>query len=317
MGSPTSSSNPCPPSAGRRLDDDAPLLACGPFECLGQRWLIRTNDLDLASFLDELLDPMRAHDNGSPTETEFILVPTCDGKPGWVRRGSEVIRESVHGRRLFEALMWAINRHVIDQPSRERLVLHAAGADLRGFAVLLPAPMESGKTTLVTALLDRGFAYLSDEAIAVDSDLKVDGYPKPLSIDQGSWEVLSHHTPEVAESIRPYLSSQWQVATQRFAAVVRRSQPRLLVFPRYEAEAKLRIERLDGAAVVTDALQSVFTPESECTPVGRVRLLARLAEQVSSARLVYSDLDAACRWIEAEMELQIDRADTMPERLHP
>ena len=316
MGSPSDSTDPCPSPAGHRLDD-APLIACGPFECFGQRWLIRTSDLDLAPFLDELFDPMRAHDKGSGTETEFILVPTCDGKPGWVRRGLEVIRKGVHGHRLLEALMWSINRHVIGQPSRERLVLHAAGADLRGLAVLLPAPMESGKTTLVTALLDRGFAYLSDEAIAVDTALEVEGYPKPLSIDQGSWEVLSHHTPEVAERIRDYLTFQWQVAAQRFAPIVRHSRLTLLVFPRYEAGAKLRVERLDGAAVVTEALQSVFTPESERTPVARIRLLARLAEQVPCARLVYSDLDAACRWIEAELALQRDHTNTVRERIHP
>ncbi len=290
------------PSSGAHGDGAAPVaktdwpVMLGPFGCFGQHFSIRTTDEELGGLLGRLYEPMRTV--GSGRETVYSLLPVADGgAPGLVARDDEVLRSSERPDRLLATLVWAINRQVIDGSLDQRLVLHAAAADLDGAAVVLPAPMEAGKTTLVTGLLDRGFGYLSDEAVAVADDLTVEGYPKPLSIDRGSWQVLAHHDPGLPDPLRTYLASQWQVATQEFAPVVRQSRLALLVFPRYEPGAPLRLEPLTPASAVSELFPCIFIRHGERIPRHRLPRLARIAEGVPATRLIYGDLSAACEQI--------------------
>ena len=274
-------------------------LLLGPFEAFGARFMLQTPDPALASFLDELYRPLRS--SGPEAAIVYSLFPPSRDAEGVLKKGQRVIYTSSRRHPLLGSLVWEINRQVIDGPSRTRLILHAAAAELHGDGVLLPAPMESGKTTLVTGLLDRGFGYLTDEAVAVADDLMVEGYCKPLSIDAGSWRVLAHHEPEVAPSVRPYMADQWQVAVQGFAPVINRSSVRLIVFPRYVAGAQLRFEPLSPASAVRDVFASIFVPEGQPVPLDKVRRVCRLVERVPAARLTYSDLGEACERIIVEL----------------
>ncbi len=63
------------------------------------------------------------------------------------------------------------------------LLMHAAGVTKDGEATLLPAYGGTGKTTLSIALLDKGFRFLGDDLLLVDTaDLTVHPYPRPLHI---------------------------------------------------------------------------------------------------------------------------------------
>ena len=274
-------------------------LLLGPFEAFGECFMLRTPDPALASFLDDLYRPLRSSD---PEEAVvYSLLPPSRDAEGVLKKGQRVISRSFRRHPLLGALVWEINRQVIDGPSRTRLILHAAAAELHGDGVLLPAPMESGKTTLVTGLLDRGFGYLTDEAVAVADDLMMEGYGKPLSIDAGSWRVLAHHEPEVAPSVRSYMADQWQVAVQGFAPVVDHSRVSLIVLPRYAAGAQLRFEPLSPASAVREVFASIFVPHDEPVSLDKVRHVCRLVERVPAARLTYSDLGEACDRIIAEL----------------
>ena len=166
----------------------------GPFECFGQRWSIRTTHAQLAAFLAEIYAPMLVRDRRGGDGAVFALIPPDGDRLGLVLRDGVVLVERPTPSATLETLIWVVNRHVIDG-SHHPLILHAAAAAKNGAVVALPAPMESGKTTLVTGLLDRGWAYLTDEAAAIHPDGTVEGYRKPLSIDRGSWEILRHHEP--------------------------------------------------------------------------------------------------------------------------
>lgn len=62
------------------------------------------------------------------------------------------------------------------------LMLHAAGlATGDGAVVALVAPSGTGKTT-AAATLGRRLGYVSDETVAIEHDLTVSAYPKPLSV---------------------------------------------------------------------------------------------------------------------------------------
>ena len=273
----------------------------GPFESFGQRFMVKTSDIELAGFLAKLYEPLRSPGAARPA-VEYCLIPPSGNASGVLTRNQEVICTSSRRHPLLGSLVSAINRHVIEGPSHTRLMFHAAAADLNGAGVLLPAPMESGKTTLVTGLLDRGLSYLSDEAVTVAHDLTMEGYPKPLSVDPGSWEVLAHHEPEESPPIRQFMSDQWQLPVQSFASIVCRSRLRLIVFPRHQAGAEFKFETLTPGMAVKEAFASLFVPAGNLASVDKVRGIGRLAELIPASRLIYSDLDNACGRIIAELE---------------
>ena len=84
---------------------------------------------------------------------------------------------------VMDALVPLITRRAIEQQAGRLLMLHAAAvADVEsGATALFVGPSGSGKTTL-TSTLGRVFGYLTDETAAVDDDLLVLPYPKPLSV---------------------------------------------------------------------------------------------------------------------------------------
>jgi hypothetical protein len=268
----------------------------GPYLALDQQFAVWTDDAVLAGLLDSLLSPM-AVDGSAPTDrplSVFCAAPPRPPRTGYVIRDRVVVGTADRPSRVLRLLQWAINRQVIDSACDARLVLHAGAVVLGDRAVVMPAAMEAGKTTLTVGLLDRGCAYLSDEAVAVTDDLIVEGYAKPLSVDPGSWEVLAHHQPSASAGVNQYLEEQWLLAPQRLATVRRRGRLGALILPRYEAGARTSIERLTPASLVSAVSLCIFTRRGEVVPVERIRKLARIAEQVPGYRLLSGSLEEAC-----------------------
>jgi hypothetical protein len=164
--------------------------------------------------------------------------------------------------------------------------------------VLLPAPAESGKTTLTAGLVRRGLDYVTDEAVGIDPrSLAVVPYSKPLSVDPGSWEVLADFEPRVEESLRSLHSSQWQVSPEsiRPGSLTGRSRPSLVVFPMYQPSSPTRLEDMSRADAVVELAQNSFNFHD----TGRALLpvLAAVVAQCRCYRLVVGDLSSACEEI--------------------
>lgn len=163
-----------------------------------------------------------------------------------VYRGSDRLFEADSPDDLVPLLLWWVNR-VVCFETGHRIMVHAAVAAGPGGAVLLPAPAESGKTTLVAGLIGAGFGYLTDEAAALDPATGiVDAYPKALSIDPGSWPLFPHLRPDLPTELSHYVARQWHVppATVGPGAVGVSARPAWIVTPRYEAGAATTIEPL-------------------------------------------------------------------------
>ncbi len=62
------------------------------------------------------------------------------------------------------------------------VAVHAGAVALDGRALLLPGRTQTGKTRLVTALLEQGATYLSDEFALLDEDGRVHPYPRLLAL---------------------------------------------------------------------------------------------------------------------------------------
>lgn len=275
----------------------------GPFACFGQQWTVRTSDPVLSELIADLYRPLLCPPAQRSAEcVRFDVTPCGEGRPGRVERDGVLSGTRPTPHLLFRHFMWAVNRLVIGG-SVDHVTLHAAAAVMDDVAVMLPAQMEAGKTTLVTGLLDRGAGYLTDEAVALSADLEVIGYPKPLSIDAGAWPVLPHHQPQGDPALLAYHAGQWQVPPARFTEVHASAPLGLIVFPTYQPGARTRIERLRPMAALERAFPCTFPDEEEQPPPAwKVRRLAAAVTSVPSYALVSADLDEACAAIKGVMQ---------------
>ncbi len=178
---------------------DRYLAFCGP-------------DRALVEAVDDLL--------GSPvTDVDptlyFGLVPDGSG-------GVDVIDDSLWHFTDVDRLLWQLPTIVNDTVSHSEsmVVLHAGAVRTPGGrVVVVSGPMNTGKSTLVAALLARGCDYLGDESIGIDaSSLHAWAYPKPLTLDPTSQALVGldpvgapltpgeHRRPE---QIRREVSALW------------------------------------------------------------------------------------------------------------
>jgi hypothetical protein len=93
---------------------------------------------------------------------------------------------------IYESILNAILARV-----RSHFLIHAGVVALDGRGILLVADSRHGKTTLVLALVRRGFRFLSDEIAALGrDDKKVHSFPRSLRIRPGTLELAGF--PEAA-----------------------------------------------------------------------------------------------------------------------
>jgi len=89
------------------------------------------------------------------------------------------------------------------------LGVHCAVVARDGRAVALPAPSGRGKTTTTVALLQRGWTYVSDEAMALGwDDGRLRAYPRPLAMSSWAAATLGVELGEDADGERVVTPTQ-------------------------------------------------------------------------------------------------------------
>jgi hypothetical protein len=116
--------------------------------------------------------------------------------PGTVRGGDLAT--------VMDRLTPTVTSLALHEHRSDLVMFHACGvADPEtGHAVALYGPSGTGKTTLAQALCTE-LAYLSDETVAVDADLQVVPYPKPLSVLRAGDTVKEQVSPGRLSLMRP------------------------------------------------------------------------------------------------------------------
>jgi hypothetical protein len=280
-------------------DSDEWLPAIGPFARFSRRWAIRTTDPVVADFLQRAYANMLAPETCPlPTDETLSLVMPAHGRLGGVFRDTELVRSSDDPGQLVSDIIWTSIRTVVAR-SHERLILHSAAVALEDSSVVLLGPANTGKSTLAVTLLDRGFAYLTDEALAVEQDLVITGFPKPLTIDRGSWELLQHHDPRGQERIAEHFQRQWQLIPSALGSVIDSSHIRLVIYPTFKPHAQTSTRVLSPGAALSEGARCIFTPGNEPVRAARLRELAALLTTVPCYCIEYSRATEASREIEA------------------
>ncbi len=270
----------------------------GPFEAFDRALTVQTDDPRLDDLIRDLFGDLRAGRDGgrdAASGTRFVIHASRPGSRGTVHQDGERLVATASRPQLLGTLIWAVNRYVLDEPTHGHLLLHAGGVASRdGRAVVLPGASGAGKSTLTAALLGRGFHYLSDEAIAIDGRAISEGYPKPLSIDDGAWPVLPHLAPGSDDPIAQYVSRQWHIRASRLAPVTRTGPVVALIFPNYEPGAQSTLRPLSPAEALVQTASATF-PDRKGEPLRHDHLerLASICEQVPAYHLILDDLERA------------------------
>jgi hypothetical protein len=236
--------------------------------------------------------PMGVHD-----ESRYEIRSDCDEprQPYTLFYGGEELSRGRAARDFAQILTWHVNQSVIAASVDRYVLLHASAATRAGITVILPADMESGKTTTVAGLLRAGFEYVTDEAVAIDPATgMVTPFPKTLSLDPGSWPLFPECRPGSAERLE-----QWHVTPQQLGAQAASSgvaPPRVVVFPRYVPGSETLLLPLSKGDAVHELARMTFAFAKH--PVRNLSTLKQISVNASVARLVIGSLDGAVDAIE-------------------
>jgi hypothetical protein len=286
-----------PVLSNARLDALPWACTAGPFRALGHEFVVRTMDVALGRYLEAVLDPFvdgdasplaySVVDRGEATKNRYALY-----------FGRERLALTHSGSFAVATLLWHVNRGAISSGSREFVLVHAGAVEWAGRAVVFPAPMESGKTTLVAGMVRAGARYLSDEAAAIEPQtLLVHPFPKALTIGAGSWGVLADLAPKVDPQLARYMRDDWHIDARaiRPDCLAPPSAPSFVIAPTYVRNATTSLEPMTRADAVMHLGQNSFN----LTEHGRrgLDVLAAVARRSTCHRLVVGDLDEACELV--------------------
>jgi hypothetical protein len=245
------------------------------------------------AFLHRFLAPFEG-DVGHEARVYELRREPGEERPWAVYRdGLRLVRGAVAGT-VIEYVLWDVSTTAIGS-DHGFLAVHAAAASWRGHGMILPAPPDSGKSTLVAGLTRAGFDYLTDEAALIDpATCMLQPFPRSLWLERRSVEAV--FGPK-AGPLRWKTGRQFQVrpADLRREAIGRSCPVRYVVIPSYEAgveSALIPISRAD--AVVALAQQAFYF---ERFGGKGIELLGRVVEGAVCRRVQVGVLDDAVRLI--------------------
>jgi hypothetical protein len=169
----------------------------------------------------------------------------------------------------------AVIEHHIAEFSPEHIFIHAGVVTWHGRAVILPGESESGKSTLVRALVEAGATYFTDEYAVLDADGIVYPYLRHLSQREGPFGPagrvdLASHAPS-AEEVRAGApvalvaltrfeeGSTWRAERLGPGAAMLAMSQHVIAIRRRPAEAFAVMSRVVEGAVVVDGVRGDAT----------------------------------------------------------
>lgn len=218
---------------------------------------------------------------------------------------AQLIQFEVDGRSPFPpvpaeqalaTLEWGINL-AIAMRINHLLLFHSAAVERNGHVLLLPAWPGSGKTTLCTALIHRGYRLFSDEFGLMDPQ-SGNFFPLPrlMPLKNQSIKVIRDYLPEAVLGPEIPGTLKGTVAHVRPPQEsIERSdesaKARWIVFPKWSANASLQLEPLPQSEAFLLLASNAFNYEvlGE-TAFDAVTSLVRNCE---CRKLVYSGFDSA------------------------
>jgi hypothetical protein len=157
------------------------------FRLLTFAFSVRSSVSSIDERIGPLLRPFRTPGSGSRSHSFDVA---AEGGTFEVRLDGTVAFRSRRVEGAIDWILWKASTEAIAGIG-DHLAIHAGAVGWEGRCVLLPAPHDSGKTTLTAALTASGFPYFSDEAALIDpSTAALVPFPRALWLEPGSVAAL-------------------------------------------------------------------------------------------------------------------------------
>lgn len=211
------------------------------------------------------------------------------------------------GQQLFRAVNRAMacdhvvawcNAHAA-RTAVDTINIHAAAVVAPGTdrTMLIAAPSGSGKSTVASALVRRGWGYLSDEMASLHrSSDHVHGYPKPLTFKVGTRDLLQADGVDLPSVADP--QSRWYARPDELGGY-RLNTGRLhgIVIASHDPDTPTALLSAGPVAALMGLIGNAqSTLDTEGTDLAH---LARLASTCHTLQLIHNNLDEAAELLAA------------------
>lgn len=202
----------------------------------------------------------------------------------------------VPAEQALATLEWGINL-AIAMRINHLLLFHSAAVERNGHVLLLPAWPGSGKTTLCTALMYRGYRLFSDEFGLMDPRSgEFLPLPRLMPLKNQSIEVIRDYLPEAVLGPEIHGTLKGTVAHVRppqesIERADETAKPRWIVFPKWLADAAVRLELLPRSEAFLLLASNAFN--YEVLGETAFNAVTRLIQNCECRKLIYSDFDSA------------------------
>jgi hypothetical protein len=250
------------------------------------------DDDEITDAIAGVLAPLRS-DRSPNVAIEIEIEIDTDSESGWLvtAGGAEPVRLGSRLSVVLRAIGEVSNLAVASVPND--LVFHAGAVSAAGRAVVMPAASNHGKSTLTTALVAAGYAYLTDEAAVIEDDLRVRAFLKSIALDPGSFPLFDHLAPADAVNglSRAIACREWHVDPTFVGATAPSATVAAIVCPHWRAGAATCV----SPVAPTEALHLLLGEAFDFAAGGQAVFdrLVRLVQDVPVYRIGYSDLDEA------------------------
>ena len=245
--------------------------------------------------VERILETFRQPMGGEPDAVYQFDIEGGQGVLRW--DASEVFRGSASS--AASQLLTTINVAAIRSVDRY-LVIHAAAVAFGGAGIVIPAHPGAGKSTLCSALVADGFAYITDEAAPIIDSKEVIPYQKPIVVGRGSFETLAHVSFAALAEVD---SEFWFLdpGTMMGGLVEGHVPIKYVVVPHYAPDALLNVTRLTPGEIAAALASNAFN-------IGRhgragIETCASVALEVVGVRIIHGGAMQAVAAI-AELVLQ-------------